>query len=74
MNNVQIKRYITEIRKEVTHNYETGRDVERWVFVGDGGGDFEKYGDSTTKQCLENYIKHCKEQIDLAEVYLRMME
>ncbi len=38
----------------------------RSIYCGDGVGDFEKRSYYTTIECLENYMVHCDDQMQLA--------
>ena len=42
-----------------------------WRFKGDVDGYFAKYSSNPEKESVEEYIKYCKEQIKLAERYLK---
>ena len=68
----KIDKYINEIRLEKicndTTNYE---EKEIFSFLGNGEGDWIEIAKETTKECLENYIKYCQEQIELAKRYLK---
>lgn len=60
-----IKKFINEIRKNPEYcEY-------KYTFLGDGVGDFEEIKDHTTKECLDNYIKYCKDQIVMATDVIR---
>jgi hypothetical protein len=65
-----IDRFINEIKKEDLLNNYYEKLGDKYIFYGDGFGDFEERSDKTTKNCLENYIKDCEEQIKLAKEVL----
>ena len=67
-----IEKFINTIYKDRVYN-EDGKDTY-WYFKGDGTGDFEELGEETTVECLNYYIEYCKEQIRLAEEYLKLKE
>lgn len=65
-----ISDYITTIQIWRELDYTTGEYISKPYFLGDGEGDFEESSFNTTKSCLEEYIKHCNEQIALATTLL----
>lgn len=49
------------------------KEEDIWRFCGDGQGDFEETSSAIeSKKVLENYIKYCKNQIELAETYINL--
>ena len=68
--NSEIERYINSI--QTYDSLTMDGDVKtKFTFYGDGAGDFEEICDSAPEQIVKEYIKYCKDQIQLAKLYLK---
>lgn len=63
--NRQLENYINSIRR--FRNPVTDKD--EYDFFGDGQGDFEKIGNSASKELIKDYISYLEEQKRWAKEY-----
>ena len=69
-----IENFITHIQIEDYYD-ENFEFQQRYVFDGDGVGDFEKHRQLLNNpQLIKDYISHCRGQIQFAEDYLNDLE
>lgn len=69
-----ITEYISFIRRFEELNPTTGEFYTDYLICGDGMGDFEERSNQATEKCLENYIKECNNQIEIAKELLSKKE
>ena len=67
-----ISKWLNSIHTHEVFSVISCKDETVFTFRGDGDGDgdFEAISDSATTETLIEYIKHCEQQIKLAQQYL----
>lgn len=66
----QIEKFISRIEKDPIVSYALYTPaMEKFTFTGDGAGDFAERAEEATLEVIENYVKYCEQQIELAKEY-----